>query len=53
MIGRVISGVVLAALGASLVYEIVNRTNPEIIERVKGWLGTEEDFTEPEETPAE
>ena len=52
MIGRIIGGVVLAALGAALIYEIVDRANPELIEKVRGWLGTEEDSIESEEVPA-
>ena len=53
MIGRIIGGVLLAALGAAVIYEIIERENPELIEKVKGWLGTEEDFVEPEEAPAD
>ena len=53
MIGRIIGGVLLAALGAAVIYEIIERENPEFIEKVKGWLGTEEDFVESEEAPAD
>ena len=53
MIGKIIGGVLLAALGAAVIFEIIERENPELIEKVKGWLGTEEDFVESEEAPAD
>ena len=53
MIGRVLGGVLIGALAAAVVYEIVERENPELIERVKGWFEPEEDFMEPEEVPAD
>jgi hypothetical protein len=53
MIGRIVGGVLLGALAATVIYEILQRENPELIEKLRGWLGPEEDLMEPEETPAE
>ena len=52
MIGRIFGGVLLGALAAAVIYEVVERENPELIEKVKGWLGMEEDSIESEEVPA-
>ncbi len=53
MIGRIIGGVLLGAFIGTLVYEIVERENPELIQKIKDWFEKEDDFGEPEEAPAE
>jgi len=53
MIGRIIGGVLLGAIIGALVYEIIERENPELIQKAKDWFSKEDDFIEPEEVPAE
>ena len=53
MIGRLIGGILLGVLAAAVTYEIVDRENPELAEKIKGWFSNEDDFIEPEEAPAE
>ena len=53
MIGRIIGGVLLGAFAAAVIYEIVDRTNPELIQKVKNWFETEDDFFESEEATVE
>jgi len=53
MFGRIIGGVLLGVLAAAVAYEIIDRENPELAERIKGWFSLEDDFIEPEEAPAE
>jgi len=53
MIGRVIGGVLLGALAVAVVYEILDRENPELIEKVKSWFSTEDEFDEPEDELAD
>lgn len=53
MIGRIIGGVLLGALIGVLFYEIIERENPELIQKAKDWFSKEDDFIEPEEVPAE
>ena len=55
MWGRILGGVLLGTVVAAVVYEIIDRENPELAERIKGWLAPEEELfePEPEEVPAE
>lgn len=53
MIGKIIGGVLLGAFATAVLYEILERENPKLIEKVKGWLTKEDAFIEPEEAPAE
>ena len=51
MIRRIIGGVLLGAFASAVIYEILERRNPEFIQKVKDWFAEEADeFTEPEET---
>ena len=50
MIRRIIGGVVLGAIASAVIYEILERSNPELLEKVKDWFSEEaDDFIEPEE----
>ena len=53
MIGRIFGGVLLGAFIGALVYEIVQRENPELIQKIRNWVEKEDDFAESEEAPAE
>ncbi len=53
MFGRIIGGVLLVVLGAAVAYEIIDRENPELADRIRGWFSIEDDFIEPEDVPAE
>ena len=53
MFGRLVGGALLGALVAAVVYEIIDRENPELAEKIKGWFSKGDDFFEPEEAPAE
>jgi len=53
MIGRIIGGVVLGAFIGALIYEIVQRENPELIQKIRNWAEKEDDFAGSEEAPAE
>ena len=56
MVGRIaaiIGGVLAGVLATSVIYEIVDRENPELIQKVKGWFGAEDDFEETEEAVAD
>ena len=53
MIGRIFGGVLLGALIGALIYEIVQRENPELIQKIKNWAEKEDDFVESEEAVAE
>jgi uncharacterized protein YqgC (DUF456 family) len=53
MIGRIFGGVLLGAFIGALVYEIVQRENPELIQKIRTWVEKVDDFTESEEAPAE
>ncbi len=52
MFGRIIGGVLLGVLAAAVAYEIIDRENPELADRIKGWFSLG-DFIEPEDAPAE
>jgi hypothetical protein len=53
MSGRIFGGVLLGAFIGALVYEIVQRENPELIQKIRNWVEKEDDFAESEEAPAE
>ena len=56
MIGRIatiIGGVLAGVFATTVIYEIVDRENPELIQKVKGWFGAEDDFEETEEAAAD
>jgi len=53
MIGRIFGGVVLGAFIGALIYEIVQRENPELIQKIRNWVEKEDDFVEPEEASDE
>ena len=56
MVGRIaaiIGGVLAGVFATTVIYEIIDRENPELIQKVKGWFGTEDDFEEAKEVPAE
>ena len=51
--GKIIGGILLGVFVAAVTYEIIDRENPELIDKVKGWFSSGDDFIEPEEAPAE
>ena len=53
MIGRIIGGVLLGAFAVAVVYEIIEKENPELIQKVKYWFSEEDEVFEPEEATAE
>jgi hypothetical protein len=53
MIGRILGKVVLGAFAAAVIYEVISKECPELVEKMKGWFEAEDDdFIEPEEAPA-
>lgn len=52
MFGRIIGGVLLGVLAAAVAFEIIDRENPELADRIRGWFSLD-DFIEPEDAPAE
>lgn len=53
MLKRILGGLFLGAFVGAVVYEILDREKPEMVEKVKGWFVPEEDLLEPEEVLAE
>ena len=53
MIARIIGGVLLGALAVAVACEIIDRENPDLIKKVKGWFSEEDEFLDLEEEPAE
>lgn len=56
MVGRIaviIGGVLAGVFATTVIYELVDRENPELIQKVKGWFGAEDDFEETEEATAD
>ena len=56
MVGRVatiVGGVLAGVFATTVIYEIVDRENPELIQKVKGWFGAKDDFEKTKEAPAE
>lgn len=53
MFRRIIGGTLVAAFIAAVVYEILDREKPELIEKFKGCFEPPEDPGEAEEVPAE
>lgn len=53
MIGRIFGGVILVASIGVLFYKIVEKENPELIQKIRNWVEKVDDFTESEEAPAE
>ena len=56
MVGRIatiVGGILAGVLATTVVYEIIDRKNPELVQKVKGWFGAEDDLEEAEEATAE
>ncbi len=52
-IARIVGGILAGVFATTVAYEIIDRKNPELIQKVKGWFGAEDDFEESEEATAE
>lgn len=52
--GKILGKILLGSFAVAVIYEVLSKECPELIEKVKGWFEAEEDdFIEPEEAPAE
>ena len=56
MVGRIaviIGGVLAGVFATTVVYEILERENPELIQKFKGWFGAADDLEKTEEATAD